>query len=592
MGKKAVVIGRGPHGAVQIDLEILLRTRLLIQANSGGGKSWLLRRLAEQFFGRIPVFIIDPEGEFASLREKHAYVLVGAGGDTPADVRSAALVAERLLELRASAVFDLYEAFRKNPQGRHEWVKRFLEALLDAPKKLWRPLIVIIDEAHTFCPEQGDSVAENAMIGLATAGRKRGFCPVWATQRLALLNKSASSQLMNRLVGNTFEDVDIDRAVDLLSVSKDERHEFKKEIKVLVEGHFHAIGRAISRDRVLVKVGPVFTTHPEPGMVVSEEPPPPPDKVREMLPKLTDLPKEAEEKAKTTAEFKARIRQLEQELRARPSPAAAAPAIEYRDRPMIPPEDLVKLKGLMDGMCQIGATIRNLANSVDQSTGAFEVVRDGFAKRIQALAPATAAHASQKPEPAVTTKFPPQAIRTPMHPADLRHLHEVATEGKDDQPSPKQRLILKALADFCSIGRNDVPRKWVAARAIASHKSSTFTNNLGALRSRGLIDYGPGGTIHLTPIGSGVVEIPPAPPSPQEMLSTCLKLLTPKMQSIMNAAFVAYPGLLSKEDAAHAAESSISSSTFGNYLGALRSAGMIDYVDGGLKCADWIAEAK
>lgn len=35
------------HGA-SIDVDVLLATRGLIQSNSGGGKSWLLRRLAEQ----------------------------------------------------------------------------------------------------------------------------------------------------------------------------------------------------------------------------------------------------------------------------------------------------------------------------------------------------------------------------------------------------------------------------------------------------------------------------------------------------------------------------------------------------------------
>lgn len=70
------------HGA-SIDVDVLLATRLLIQANSGGGKSYLLRRLAEQLFGKVPVIIIDPEGEFATLREKYARVLCGAHVGVP-----------------------------------------------------------------------------------------------------------------------------------------------------------------------------------------------------------------------------------------------------------------------------------------------------------------------------------------------------------------------------------------------------------------------------------------------------------------------------------------------------------------------------
>src|SRR5438067_9069033 len=93
------------NDTVGIDLSTLVDTRLLVQANSGGGKSWLLRRLLEQTHGRVQHLVIDPEGEFASLREKYDYVLAAPrGGDTLAEPRSAALLAERLLELRVSAV--------------------------------------------------------------------------------------------------------------------------------------------------------------------------------------------------------------------------------------------------------------------------------------------------------------------------------------------------------------------------------------------------------------------------------------------------------------------------------------------------------
>src|SRR5438552_17261252 len=53
--------------SVSIDLPTLLDTRLLVQANSGGGKSWLLRRLLEQSQGKVQQIVIDLEGEFATL---------------------------------------------------------------------------------------------------------------------------------------------------------------------------------------------------------------------------------------------------------------------------------------------------------------------------------------------------------------------------------------------------------------------------------------------------------------------------------------------------------------------------------------------
>src|SRR4051794_9361799 len=93
----------------RIELTTLIDTRLLIQANSGGGKSWCIRRILEQSHGKVQQIVIDLEGEFSTLREKYDYILAGKDGDTPADPKSASLLARRLLELNVSAIIDLYE---------------------------------------------------------------------------------------------------------------------------------------------------------------------------------------------------------------------------------------------------------------------------------------------------------------------------------------------------------------------------------------------------------------------------------------------------------------------------------------------------
>src|SRR5260370_23980943 len=132
-----------------IDLPALLDTRLLIQANSGGGKSWLLRRILEQSHGKVQHIIIDLEGEFATLREKLDYVLAGRDGDTPADPKSAALLARKLLELNVSAILDLYEL---HYQDRKHFVRLFLESMINAPKDLWHPCLVVREGHGTQAP--------------------------------------------------------------------------------------------------------------------------------------------------------------------------------------------------------------------------------------------------------------------------------------------------------------------------------------------------------------------------------------------------------------------------------------------------------
>lgn len=76
------------RGAARTDVKQLLASRLLLQAGSGFGKSWALRRILEQTAGQVQQFVLDPEGEFATLREKHDYVIAAVnGGDALAHPR-------------------------------------------------------------------------------------------------------------------------------------------------------------------------------------------------------------------------------------------------------------------------------------------------------------------------------------------------------------------------------------------------------------------------------------------------------------------------------------------------------------------------
>ena len=316
MGK--IDLGRDETGEhVFIDIATLVSTRLLVTASSGGGKSETLRRILEEASEKIQCIVIDPEGEFSTLREKKPFVLVGEGGETPADIRTAALVATRLLELNASAVCDIYEM---RVHERHEWVKRFLDALVHAPKSLWHPVLVVVDEAHTYCPEHGygESVASQAIIDLANLGRKRGFCAILATQRLSKLSKNAAEPLQNYLVGRTTFD-DQKRAAITFKVDPGAAtREFSLELERLKDGQFIARGRAITGDMLKVQVTRGVTRPPATGTAMAGVVTPTPEAVKALLPKLADLPHEAEKKAKTEddlkkeiAEAKRRIRELE-----------------------------------------------------------------------------------------------------------------------------------------------------------------------------------------------------------------------------------------------------------------------------------------
>lgn len=103
----AISIGMGEGaqgGTVPLDLEELLATRLLVQGNSGSGKSHLLRRLMEQSAPFVQQAVIDPEGDFVSLAERFGHLVIDAAGQSEAQLHAAGGL---MREHRVSVILDL-----------------------------------------------------------------------------------------------------------------------------------------------------------------------------------------------------------------------------------------------------------------------------------------------------------------------------------------------------------------------------------------------------------------------------------------------------------------------------------------------------
>lgn len=293
---------------IALDLKQLVRSRMLIQASSGGGKSRALRYLLELTHGHIQQFVFDPEGEFGTLREHFPFIVAGRDGDVGATPDTAALLCRRLMSLNTSAVLDLYDLA---PAERRRFVRRFLEELMNLPRADWHPVLVAIDEAHLYAPEKGKGEAESteAVITLCTQGRKRGLAPILATQRLAKLHKDAAAELFNKLIGLTSLDDDILRAGNELGFDKQQR----QALRTLTPGTFYAFGPAIAHEVVLLRTGEVRTTHPEPGQLAPPTPPAP-EVLQAAIAQLQDLPQAAEEEARDFASAQAEIVKLRQQL--------------------------------------------------------------------------------------------------------------------------------------------------------------------------------------------------------------------------------------------------------------------------------------
>lgn len=250
-----VVIGEDEYGKpVRIDIEELLATRLLVQGNSGSGKSHLLRRLLEESAGLVQQVVIDPEGDFVSLAEHFDHVVIDGASHSVAEIEA---LAERTRKHRASVVLAL-EGLDVEQQIR--CAAHFLSALFDAPREHWYPVLVVVDEAQMFAPAVSGEISEdtrrislNAMTNLMCRGRKRGLAGIVATQRLAKLAKNVAAEASNFLMGRTFLDIDMIRAADLLGMERRQA----EQIRDLDRGRFLGLGPAISRRPIKVRIGAV-----------------------------------------------------------------------------------------------------------------------------------------------------------------------------------------------------------------------------------------------------------------------------------------------------------------------------------------------
>jgi hypothetical protein len=270
-----------------INLPILIETRAIIQANSGGGKSWAIRRILEQSHGQVQQIIIDVEGAFRTLRERYGYVLLGRDdkdADYPIRPTNADLLARKFLEVRASVILDLYDFI---PSERQQIVRHFLDALIDAPKELWHDCLVVLDEAHIFCPERGSAEAKPSVEALCSRGRARGFCAILATQRISKLGKDALAECNNKFIGRASLDRDKERSNAELEFPLK-----SQALKRLEPGEFYVFGPAISSEVQKVTIGPVTTTHPKAGSRRLVSSPPTPERIKEVLEALRMLPQE------------------------------------------------------------------------------------------------------------------------------------------------------------------------------------------------------------------------------------------------------------------------------------------------------------
>lgn len=538
---------------IKLDIQALIDTRMLVQANSGGGKSYAIRKLLEETHGKVQQVVLDIEGDFSSLREKYDYVIAGKGGDIVADPRSAELLAVKILELEADVIVDLYEL---KQHERIQFVKKFIDSMVNAPKNLWHPVLLILDEAHIFCPEKGSSEAMGSVIDICTRGRKRGFCAVLATQRISKLHKDAAAECNNKLIGRTGLDIDIKRAADELGLPANK--ETTNLLRNMKPGQFYVFGPAISREVTLGTIGNVQTTHAKAGQKGMGHKPPASASIKSKLAKLADLPEAAAEEIRDRTELRSRIKDLEKQLKIKPVIKENTKEFESRiDRAI----ELAKKDINSKFKAMVKEFVREMNLISDDILGALNINNDIYKKVI----PNDILPRSEK---IIHRQYVDKLIAT-----------KPAVDG-DKKLGACETAILGFLA---SQGGREFNKVQVAAMTGYSHGSGGFNNSLSKLNQSGLIVKS-GANISISMQGTQwIIENGSSAPHRLEDWINKLGACEKKIYELV----LKHPGqTIPKEEVAAQTDYSVGSGGFNNAISRLNTLGLIKREQGAIRLND------
>lgn len=280
------------------------------------------------------------------------------------------------------------------------------------------------------------------------------------------------------------------------------------------------------------------------------------------VPAIADRMAETIERAKEQdpKELQRRIRVLEKQLADRPVPEP------------LPAEKVLVLSDQDRG--QLEAWVSDIGLAAGQLQHVAEHIAAAVASvppAVQHVPPISEKTLEKLPAPA------PTQIEWEEHQL-VRGSREPDVPTMNGAVTAPQSRILNALAFLADQLRTPQPsRLQLALFSHNSPKAGGFANNLGAMRTAGLIDYPTQGTVTLTDAGR-IAAHGSVPVASQADLNEYLaKLVGPAKWKILASLMNAYPHALPREELAQRMGISPNGGGYANNLGALRSLGLIEY---------------
>jgi len=574
-------------GAVKIDPTAYGSQGSAVLGIRDSGKTYTATELAEKLFeAGIPFVAFDPIGVWRFLRvpgHGRGYPVVVAGGqagDLPLTVASAPEYVRAAMRDGVSLIIDLFDI----NLSKADW-KRIVMAcvrvlLHENSKHGLRH--VFIEEAAEFAPQrvgpdQGQVYAEIEKLARMGGNSRLGYTLI--NQRAEEVNKAVlelcDNLFLHRQKGRNSLTA-LSKWLDIGAV-KDHREiidslstlptgecwawlagtERPIRIKVPVKNSLHPDRRVMRGDgdikvKTAVDVGTFVTS------------------MRSSLGKI-----EEEAKANDPAALRKRIAELERQIKA-PAPTIDPAAADRAYKDGYDTGTMhASAKGFDQGYAAASAAIAGIVQSVIKAGNEF-MVQLRLAEKAIAEVPRPAAPAYTVPAP---VRRPQQIVqvKTPI----ITREKPASTNGhaRPDITRPQQK-ILDQLAWLESMDIYPAPKETLAAVCRVSPSSSSYANNLGALRTAGLLDKGGGGFVSFTDSGRAAASAPQE--TGQPVHEHWFEIVS-KPQRLILETLVKYRAQpMVKEMLAEEIGVSSSSSSFANNLGALRTLGAIDYPKPGL----------
>lgn len=565
-----------------MDPDYLAGRSLALLGKKGSGKTYGMRVLAEEFYDAgVQTVIIDPVGVFWGLRSSRdgrrkglpIPVFGGSYGDSPLEHTAGELMADLAVTEGLSMILDLSTFTSRNQE--RQFAMSFLDRLYRSNKE--RNLIhVMVDEADLFSPQRPrpqDAPLLAIMENLVRRGRNFGIGTTLATQRPAVLSKDVLTQ--------------VDALVTLRMTGPQDRDAIKSWVSGQGDDEAWATvapslpglsnGEAwwwVPEKQVLerVQMRQTRTFDSSPTRTRGAQARAPKEIADVDLSAIASQIAATVERAKANdpKELRKQVKDLLDRLdRAERDLSRARDASEPQVRTVVETKVVtqpVEPKGLRDALVEAQRYASHLSEVIDSAKALLDEVEK---------APRQEEVSTTVREP-VTGKVAP---RTKVRRAPQEPVSTASTDTGDAQVSPARQRLLEALYGLERIGIDSPRKTQLALWAGVSPKSSGYANNLGALRTVGLIDYLIPGTVSLTPQGRAMVDpsVVPDIPDDDALHDRIRSLVSPARWRLLSVLVEQYPDPISREDLAERAGVSAASSGFANNLGALRSLGLLDY---------------